>query len=230
MWPSDAEALVARQKELAAARPTPWHPAATGLTVGGCWVCFPRGSSGPGATGDPAWAAAVLVREGRTLDQQVVTGVAGAAYTPGLLALRVGPLTQVVVDRLERPPDVLLVDGTGRDHPRRAGLALHLGAELDLPTVGVTHRPLLAEGEWPEDVRGATSPLRIGEEIVGHWVRSRAGVRPLAVHPGWRVGADAAVEVVIGPRPQRRTPEPLRLARHAARAARAQANARNSRA
>ena len=56
-----------------------------------------------------------------------------------------------------------LVDTTGRDHPRRAGLATSLGAVLDLPTVGVTHRPLLAAGDWPDDRRGATAPLRVGD-------------------------------------------------------------------
>jgi deoxyribonuclease V len=117
-------------------------------------------------------------------------------------------------------PDVLLLDATGRDHPRRAGLALHLGAALDLPTVGVTHRPLLADGEWPADRRGATSPLRIGDTVVGCWMRTRPGVRPVAVHPGWAVDLDTAVEVVAGTS-TRRTPEPLRRARQLARRARA---------
>ena len=91
---------------------------------------------------------------------------------------------------------MLLVDATGRDHPRLAGLALHLGAELELPTVGVTHRPLLAGARWPADRRGATSPLRIGDEVVACWLRTRPGERPLAVHPGWRVDLDTAIDVV----------------------------------
>lgn len=188
-------------------------------------MCFRRGQTGPGGAGDPAWSAAVVACDGRLVDRHVMTGAAGAPYAPGLLALRIGPLVEAVVRALSSSADVLLVDGTGRDHPRRAGLAVHLGAELDLPTVGVTHRPLLAEGEWPRDDRGATSPLRIGDEVVGCWVRTRPGVRPLAVHPGWRVGLETAVEVVLASSPRRRTPEPLRLARHAARAARARAGA-----
>ncbi len=117
--------------------------------------------------------------------------------------------------------DVLLLDATGRDHPRRAGFALHLGATLDLPTVGVTHRPLLATGDWPSDEPGATSPLTIGGQQVAAWIRSRQGTRPLVVHPGWRVGVDAAVEVVRASLAGHRTPEPLRIARQAARRARA---------
>jgi deoxyribonuclease V len=86
-----------------------------------------------------------------------VEGEAGAPYEPGLLALRGGPLLEAAVRALKNLPDVLLIDGTGRDHPRRAGIALHLGAVLDLPTVGVTHRALLASGEWPPDESGVRS-------------------------------------------------------------------------
>jgi deoxyribonuclease V len=224
MWPTDADELMARQRELASATPPPWSgpwsPPGTGLRLGGCWVCFPRGLTGPGAAGDPAWTAAVLMSEGRLLEARVRRGAAGAAYVPGLLALRIGALFEDAVRSLDQPPDVLLVDGTGRDHPRRAGLALHLGAELGLPTVGVTHRPLIATGAWPADRRGATSPLRIGAVEVARWLRTRPGTRPLVVHAGWRVGLDTAVDLVTGTAAERRTPEPLRQARHAARLAR----------
>ena len=183
----------------------------------GCFVCFPRGPTGPGAAGDRAWAAAATVRGGRA----VVEGAAGAPYEAGLLALREGPLLAAAVRGLAERPDVLLVDATGTDHPRRAGLALHLGAVLDLPTVGVTHRPLVAEGEWPRDTAlGAASELRIGEEVVALWLRTRRGARPLAVHPGWRVDLETARAIVLGSVTKARTPEPLRRARQAARVAR----------
>jgi deoxyribonuclease V len=220
MWPSAVDALVERQGELAALRPEPWRPAAEDLSAGGCWVCFPRGDSGPGGAGDRAWSAAVLVEGRRTVARRVVPGVAQAGYVPGLLAMRLGSLLERVVRLLPRLPDVLLVDGTGWDHPRRAGLAVHLGAELDLPTVGVTHRPLLGQGDWPPDELAAAAPITVQGNVVAAWVRTRAGTRPLAVHPGWRTDADTAVEVV-----RRltvcRTPEPLRAARQAAREARA---------
>src|SRR5919106_1452839 len=118
-------------------------------------------------------------------------------------------------------PDVLLVDATGQDHPRRAGLALHLGAALDAATVGVTHRPLLARGAWPPDVHGATSPLLLDGERVGAWLRTRPGTRPLAVHAAWRTDAYVAVEIVRSAIRAARTPEPLRIARRAAREVRA---------
>jgi len=171
--------------------------------------------------GDPAWAAVVVIC-GRTLVAQAsVAGEAGAPYAAGLLALREGPILEAAVRALERRPDVLLVDATGRDHPRRAGLALHLGAVLGLPTVGVTHRPLLAEGAWPDDRRGASVPLRLDGEVVGAWVRTRPGARPLAVHAAWRTSVGIAVEVVLEATWRHRTPEPLRCARQLARTARA---------
>jgi deoxyribonuclease V len=145
MWPRSAQELIEAQRALAAASPEPWSPdraAAAPPAVGACAVYFPRGQAGCGARGDPAWAAAAVVRNGRVVAEAVVLGSAGAPYEAGLLALREGPALEAAVRDLELMPDMLLVDATGRDHPRRAGMALHLGAVLDLPTVGVTHRPL----------------------------------------------------------------------------------------
>lgn len=220
MWPIDAESLTEVQRALAQAAAEQWRPADGEPLVGGCWVCFPRALSGPGNTGDAAWAAAVVMRGSTVLDREVRRGVAGAPYRPGLLALRIGRLTDATMRALTVSPEVVLLDATAHDHPRGAGLALHLGVELGLPTVGVTHRPLLARGEWPDDRRGATSPLRLGDDVVACWVRTRPGVRPLVVHPGWRVDLPTAVDVVLGATGRHRTPEPLRRARCLARSAR----------
>ncbi|MER3410813.1 MAG: endonuclease V [Thermoleophilia bacterium] len=214
-WPEDARELARLQEELAKAVWTPWRPYRR-YAVGACFVCFQRGRPGQGEAGERGWAAACLGDE-----TAVVSGPALAPYEAGLLALREGPLLEAAVRALSALPDVLLVVATGRDHPRRAGLALHLGAVLEVPTVGVTHRPLLAQGPWPDDERGATSPLLRDGELVGYWVRTRRGARPLAVHAAWRTGPEAAVEVVLTSCVRARTPEPLRRARAAARAARA---------
>jgi deoxyribonuclease V len=221
MWPTTAADLEAEQRALAEADPAPWRPPERGLRPVGCWVCFPRGVTGPGAAGDPAWAAAVTMSGRRVLDRHGCAGAAAGPYVPGLMALRAGALLESAVRGLSGTSDVLLLDATARDHPRRCGLALHLGAVLDLPSVGVTHRPLLATGSWPDDRAGAVSPLRSGDDVVGCWVRTRAGTRPLAVHPGWRMDVDTAVEVVLAAVAGRRTPEPLRRARQLARRARA---------
>ena len=154
----------------------------------------------------------------------VVRGRAGAPYEPGLLALREGPLLEAAVRGLPERPDVVLVDATGRDHPRRAGLALHLGAVLDLPTVGITHRPLRAGGAWPIARAGARSALILDHEEVGAWLRVRTTARPLAVHAAWRTTPTRPPRSCSRARTggRVRTPRPLRAARHAARVARAE--------
>jgi deoxyribonuclease V len=215
-WPGTHEDLTEEQVRLATLDPMPWR-LEPGARIGAVFVCFARGGSGPGNPGDPAWAAACAGRE-----TVVLPGRAGAPYEPGLLALREGPLLWAAVRTLGQLPDVLLVDATGRDHPRRAGLALHLGAVLDLPTIGVTHRPLAAEGGWPAGERGASSPLLLNDELVGYWLRTRAGTRPLAVHAAWRTDPDTAASIVLS-ESRMRTPEPLRRARRAAREARSSA-------
>jgi deoxyribonuclease V len=215
-WPGTREELIEEQVRLATLDPAPWRRESAAL-IGAVFVCFERGGSGPGRAGDPAWAAACVGHAAI-----VLPGRAGAPYEPGLLALREGALLEAAVRALGQPPDVLLVDATGRDHPRCAGLALHLGAVLDCPTIGVTHRPLVAEGEWPPDERGASSPLLFDGELVGYWLRTRGGTRPLAVHAAWRTEPDTAAHVVLSIS-RVRTPEPLRQARHRARVARAAA-------
>jgi deoxyribonuclease V len=220
-WPRTAEQLIEAQLWLAVADPPPWRPVdLDALHVAAGWVSFARGASGPGAAGDPAWAAAVTMRGARVTAHTTVHGQTAGGYIPGLLALRIGPLLCEAVGRLARAADVLLVDATGRDHPRRAGLALHLGAVLNLPTVGVTHRPLVATGAWPEDTTDAIAPLLLEGETVGFWLRSRAGARPVAVHAGWLTDPATALTVVLACKGRMRTPAPLRHARQHARRAR----------
>ena len=107
---------------------------------------------------------------------------------------------------------------------RRAGLALHLGQVLDRPTVGVTSRPLEARGAAPADQELATSPLERAGEIIGTWLRTRQGARPLAIHAGWRTDANAALRLVLLGLWGMRTPEPLRQARRLARTERARSD------
>ena len=221
MWPSSTDRLIEAQTALAAATPEPWRPGDGRVAIGACAVVFGRGLAGRGARGDPVWAAAATLLRRRVVAEAALHGEAAGPYIPGLLALREGPVLEAAVRALAVTPDVLLVDATGRDHPRRAGLALHLGAMLDLPTVGVTHRPLLAQGTWPEDERCAHTPLFIDESIVGAWLRTRRGARPVAVHPGWRTTVEDAIDVVSKAALGHRTPEALRYARHRARIARA---------
>ena len=91
-------------------------------------MCFARGGSGLGVAGGHGWAGAALSVGPWIASSAAIHGQAGDRYEPGLLALREGPLLEEAINALPQTPDVLLVNATGRDHPQRAGLALHLGA------------------------------------------------------------------------------------------------------
>jgi len=228
-WPGAAE-LDAEQARVAGLSPPRWTPPPGGFVAGGVFLAFARGEQGPGHTGDRGWAGAALVAvPGHAVIAEVaVVARAGAPYQPARLALREGPALAAAVDALGSRPDVLLVDATGRDHPRRGGLALHLGAVLEVPTIGVTHRPLCATGPHPGDTAGASSPLVLDGEVVGAWVRTVQGVRPVAVHAAWRTDVAAAVAIALACTDRARTPEPLRRARTVARVTRARAEGRGA--
>jgi deoxyribonuclease V len=163
------------------------------------------------------WAAAVVVEAGEVIATSTHAARIDAPFRPGQLALREGPILEAVVRGLARRPDVLLVAAAGRDHPRRAGLALHLGAALELPTVGATDDPLVATGGEPAPAWASMAPLRIGGEVVAYRVRTRRGARPVVAHAAWRTSAEVAADVVLGSCGLARWPEPMREARRIAR-------------
>jgi deoxyribonuclease V len=161
-------------------------------------------------------------RAADVIDQVVVADRVDQPYRPGLLALRDGPILMRAVAELDPTPDVLLVDATGLDHPRGAGLAIHLGAVAGRPSVGVTHRALVATGELPPTVRGARRPVHLDGRTVGSWLCTRSGARPVLAHAGWRTDPDTAAALVLSvSTPAARTPVPLQEARRVAREARA---------
>ena len=219
-WPATVQELTQLQHALGEMTSERWQPPATVMRIGACFVCFGR-MHGAGAAGDRGFAGAAVTSRRQLLAGVTSSGPAGGPYRPALLALREGPLLEQAVRALPITPEVLVVNATGRDHPRRAGLALHLGAVLGLPTVGVTTRPLVAEGPWPADQRGATAALLLDGEVVGSWVRTRTGAKPVAVHAAWQTNAQDAVQVVLAATRRARTPEPLRRARTLARTRRA---------
>lgn len=223
-WADDA-ALSAAQARLGQVEPPAWMPGPGPLTAAGCFVAFARGEQGPGHAGDRAWVGAVVVADdGVVIEEVVITGAAEAPYEPGVLARREGTMLLRALERLQARPDVLLVDSTGRDHPRRAGLALHLGAILDVPSIGVTHRPLTVMEEPPDlRERGEWRAVVSDGEEVARWVCTSPNARPVVAHAGWRTSAATAADVAVRFALTARTPEPLRLARCQAREARSAA-------
>jgi deoxyribonuclease V len=120
---------------------------------------------------------------------------------------------------LRELPDLLLCDGQGLAHPRRCGLACHLGVVTGLAAVGCAKSPYVGDAVEPGHRRGDRAPLRDGDELVGHVLRTQDGVRPVYVSPGHRIGFDQSCEVVLATTSRYRLPDPLRRADHISRAA-----------
>lgn len=164
------------------------------------------------ATGSTLVAAAVVtvsVETGEVLESATATGEAAFPYVPGLFAFRELPTLLTAFTRLSNLPDLLVADGQGLTHPRRFGLACHLGVETDLPTIGVAKTPL---GPYtpPADTRGARTPLVDGDEEVGAALRTQTGVKPVFVSVGHRVDLDTACALVLALAPRYRLPETTR--------------------
>ena len=133
-------------------------------------------------------------------------------YVPGLLSFREAPVALEALAALAVRPDVLLCDGHGIAHPRRFGLACHLGLLTGLPSVGCAKSWLLGVYDEPGRGVGDQTPLRDGAEVMGAAVRTRPGSRPLFVSPGYRVTLAQAVEVTLRCLRGARLPEPARAA------------------
>jgi deoxyribonuclease V len=203
-----------RQRELAARVVVPTGPVPAPRTVAGLDVSYAVGS-------DRVAVVAVVVdaASGTVLEEAVVDGVAAFPYVPGLLAFREVPLLTEVLDGLRTPVDLLLCDGHGIAHPRRYGLAAHLGVVRGLPAVGCAKNRFVGEHAEPGPRRGDRAPLRDGDRVLGEVLRTQDGVRPVHVAPGHLIGVAQASEVVLGLCTRYRLPDPVRRADQLSRAA-----------
>jgi len=137
-------------------------------------------------------------------------------YIPGLLAFREGPVVLDAMERLQQRPDLLIFDAQGLAHPRRMGLATHLGVLLDLPSIGCAKSRLCGEHQEPPRERGGWVPLFDGEEVIGAVVRTRTDVHPVYVSVGHRIDLEGAVKWVLRCCTRYRLPEPTRWAHRVA--------------
>lgn len=133
-------------------------------------------------------------------------------YIPGLLSFREIPAVLVALEQLSVLPDMLLCDGQGIAHPRRLGIASHLGVLLDVPTIGVAKSRLVGSHAEPGEEKGAWEPLIDHGETIGCVLRSRSRVKPLYISPGHRVGLDSARHWVMACLTRYRLPETTRWA------------------
>ena len=146
------------------------------------------------------------------LEEVTATREAPFPYIPGLLAFREGPVALAAYERLTIQPDLLLFDAHGYAHPRRMGLASHLGVYLDRPSIGCAKSRLTGKYEEPGPEMGAWSPLLSRGEEIGRVVRTKARTKPIFVSVGYRVTLPLAVEVVLRCVRGYRLPEPTRIA------------------
>ncbi|MGW1200022.1 endonuclease V [Streptomyces sp. NPDC002536] len=167
-------------------------------------------------------AAAAVALDAATLEvvgQATAVGRVSFPYVPGLLAFREIPTVLAALERLAVEPGLVVCDGYGLAHPRRFGLASHLGVLTGLPTVGVAKNPFTFRYEQPGPLRGDTAPLLDGEEEVGRALRTREGVKPVFVSVGHRVSLDRACAQVLRLARGFRLPETTRAADALCRAA-----------
>ncbi|MBC3840087.1 endonuclease V [Streptacidiphilus sp. 4-A2] len=160
-------------------------------------------------------AAAAVVLDPRTLavvDRATATGRVAFPYRPGLLAFRELPAVLDALAALERTPDLIVCDGYGVAHPRRLGLASHLGVLTGIPTFGVAKSPFCYDHAELGPERGATAPLLDERRPVGMAVRTRSGVKPVFVSAGHLIDLDAACRHTLALSPRYRQPETTRQA------------------
>ena len=179
---------------------------------------------------DPRWVAGVDVgfeQRGTTalaaatvfsfpgleaLEQRLARRPVTFPYVPGLLSFRELPAVLDALNQLRQVPDLVLCDGQGIAHPRRFGIAAHLGVATGLTTVGVGKSRLVGQHDEPGLEKGSTAPLLDGAERIGTVVRTRSRVRPVYVSPGHRTDFEQSTRWVLACVGHYRLPEPIRLA------------------
>lgn len=167
-------------------------------------------------------AAAIVVLDAHTLtevDRSIVLGRTTFPYIPGLFAFREIPALLDALAKLAVTPDLLVCDGQGLAHPRRFGLACHLGVLTGLPTIGVAKNAFVGTFAPPAAERGSCSELVLDGEVVGTVVRTQKAVKPVFVSVGHRVDLATAVAHTLRLSPKYRLPETTRAADHACRQA-----------
>jgi deoxyribonuclease V len=204
--PSSVEEAVRCQEELAPRVERTAPPGFAPRTATGLDVAYDEGSA--------LLAAAVVTVDlatGAEVESATAVGESDFPYVTGLFAFRELPALLDALGRLAVTPELLVADGHGIAHPRRFGLASHVGVLTGLPAIGVAKTPL-GHYDPPAQERGSTSPLVDGGEEVGAALRTRAGVKPVFVSVGHRIDLSSACRYVLALARDYRLPETTRLA------------------
>jgi deoxyribonuclease V len=205
-WPRTPKAAIELQRRLAV-QVHLCPVAAEARVVAGADVAFsPDG--GQVIAGVVVWDLAART----VIEQKLARVVCRFPYIPGLLSFREMPAVLAAFRKLRVEPQVVLCDGQGLAHPRRAGLACHLGLWLERPTIGCAKSRLCGTYTEPPVEKGTFSPLLLDSEQVGVVLRTRTAVKPLFVSPGHLCDHESAVRLTLAATTRFRLPEPTRLA------------------
>lgn len=203
----DISSLKAQQENIAKQVDLCYSAANVIQTVAGADISFNRFS--------PVAYGALVVFSYPSLNELVSVTVKDhlkLPYIPGYLAFREWPLIQACLERLPFKPDLLICDGQGLAHPRRAGLACHAGVESGLMTIGCAKSRLIGEYMEPGERKGSRSDLLYENQKVGEVVRTRDHVKPLFISPGHRIDFEHATQIILSLCPCFRQPVPIRAA------------------
>jgi deoxyribonuclease V len=205
-WDLTPAQAVALQRELAQQVETR-TPLTRCELIAGADVSYARFSS-------VFYAGVVVLRaeDFTIVEQASVVATGSFPYVPGLLSFREAPALLEAFGKVQAEPDVVILDGQGLAHPRRLGLACHVGLWLDRPTVGCAKSLLTGQYKQLGEQAGSVAPLRDRQEVVGMAVRTKRGTKPLFVSVGHRIDLASAVEVVLRSGRGYRVPEPTRQA------------------
>lgn len=168
---------------------------------------------------DMAYAAVVVLSLTglKVLEKALASKTVTFPYVPGMLSFREGPVILEALDKLKSPPDLLMVDGQGIAHPRRFGIASHIGLLTDIPSIGCAKTILLGDYQEPQRTRGSISYLTDGVETIGAVVRTRTAVKPIFASIGHLMDLNDSIQIILKTCCGYRLPEPIRRADHLAR-------------
>lgn len=168
---------------------------------------------------DIAYGAVVVMnlKSLKILEEAVVVKPVRFPYVPGLFSFREGPVILEALDKLKTVPDLLMLDGQGVAHPRRFGIASHIGLLTDIPSIGCAKTKLVGDYVEPPTTRGGISYLADGSETIGAVVRTRSGVKPVFVSIGHLMDLNDSIRLVLKSCRGYRLPEPIRRADHLSR-------------